>query len=85
MQPLGDPRGHYWRVIGMSHACNVDLEKARDGGALSSASWADMVQRCRGCPCVGQCDRSLARGDVAAAPDYCVNQASFERLKAAMR
>ncbi len=84
MRPLGDERAHYWRVMGMSHACEVDLQKALVTGKLTHTDYAAMIHRCRGCERVGACDRTLAAGHPRdEAPEYCVNHDVFERLKRA--
>lgn len=82
MQTLGDPRAHFWRVIKMAKACEVDLSTALDEGQINVADWADMITGCRGCTGAGKCDR-LLREHVARAPAYCVNRETFAELRQA--
>ena len=82
MQTLGDAREHFWRVIKMAKACEVDLSTALDENKINIAEYADMVTACRGCEQVERCDRLLA--DVARldrAPEYCVNGETFADLR----
>jgi hypothetical protein len=82
MQTLGNARDHFWRVIKMAKANNVDLSTALDDGAISSAAYADMITGCRGCENVGACDRLLADNvQLDQAPSFCVNQDTFAMLK----
>ena len=82
MQTLGDPREHFWRVVKMAKANEVDLSTALDEGQIDIAQWADMVEGCRGCEEVGKCDRLLAaQAQVDVAPGYCVNRLTFAELK----
>lgn len=82
MKPLGDPRAHYWRVLGMSKATGVDLAGAFASGRLESATWAGMVERCRACPWVKGCDRWLGAGQQAAVPPKrCLNRDRFGLLR----
>ena len=82
MQTLGDARAHFWRVIKMAKACDVDLSTALDDGDIDSAQWSDMVTGCRGCSQVGKCDRLLReQPKVDQAPAYCVNQSTFVALR----
>ena len=82
MQTLGNPRDHFWRMIKMAKATNVDLSTALDEGVIDSAQYANMVHACRGCEKVGACDRLLARlPKLDQAPEYCVNGATFAKLK----
>ena len=82
MQTLGNARDHFWRVIKMAKANSVDLSTALDEGQITSHEYADMVTGCRGCEQVGQCDRLLARVEkLDEAPAYCVNGATFARLR----
>lgn len=83
MQTLGDAREHFWRVIKMAKAIDVDLSTALDEGEIKSADWADMITGCRGCTEVGKCDRLLRQKEhLAGAPDYCVNGETFAQLRA---
>ena len=82
MKPLGDPRAHYWRVIGMAQATGVDLVGAFETERLSSETWAHMVNRCRACSCVAGCDRWLAAGNTACVPPRgCENRERFGLLR----
>ncbi len=83
MQPLGDPRAHFWRVIKMAKATDVDLSSALDGGRIDVPAYTEMIHRCRGCAAVGACDRLLAaQPQLDAAPGYCENAHRFGRLRA---
>ena len=82
MQTLGDPREHFWRVVKMAKANEVDLSTALDEGQINVADWAEMITGCRGCEEVGKCDRLLRKeAKLSAAPDYCVNRAVFADLR----
>ncbi|WP_341365463.1 DUF6455 family protein [Yoonia sp. BS5-3] len=82
MQPLGNLRDHFWRVIKMAKACNVDLSTALDEGQIELEDYTQMVADCRGCTHVGACDRALVRIPVLdEAPDYCTNRDVFDRLR----
>ena len=82
MQTLGDARAHFWRVIKMAKACEVDLTAALDKGGINIAEYADMISDCRACPDVDQCDRLLAdRMQLEQAPEYCANRPTFARLR----
>lgn len=82
MQTLGNAREHFWRVIKMANATNVDMSTALDEGKITLDAYADMITGCRGCEQVGKCDRLLAQAPTLnAAPDYCVNGESFKVLK----
>ncbi|MCK0095493.1 DUF6455 family protein [Yoonia sp. F2084L] len=84
MQTLGDPREHFWRVIKMAKACEVDLSTALDDGQINVADWADMITGCRGCTEVDRCDRLMRQEEhVARAPEYCVNRETFAELRQA--
>ncbi|EBA13029.1 DUF6455 family protein [Roseobacter sp. CCS2] len=82
MQTLGDARAHFWRVIKMAKACEVDLSTALDEDKINIAQYADMITGCQGCTQVARCDRLLAEAaQVDQAPDYCVNRATFGLLR----
>jgi len=82
MQTLGDPRAHFWRVIKMSNACGVDLSTALDENKIDITRYADMIERCRGCEAVANCDRQMAKHErLAQAPAYCENRAVFASLR----
>jgi len=83
MKPIGNTMDHYWRVIGMANATNVDLVEAMDQHRLASREWAKMVETCRRCDWVPECDRLLAEGpDLDQAPSRCGNCRRFEALSA---
>lgn len=82
MQTLGDAREHFWRVIKMADACEVDLSTALDENRINIDEYADMITSCRGCTQVGKCDRLLADGPkLEHAPDYCENRDTFAVLR----
>ena len=82
MQTLGDPREHFWRVIKMAKAVDVDLSTALDEGAINIADYAQMIHACRGCTEVGKCDRLLAdQPSVSDPPAYCENRKTFVSLR----
>ncbi len=84
MQTLGDAREHFWRVIKMAKACEVDLSTALDDDKINIAEYADMITGCRGCEQVEKCDRLLAEtAHVDGAPGYCVNRETFAELRLA--
>lgn len=82
MKPIGNPLDHYWRVIGMAKAADVDLVKAMDEHRLSIDEWAKMVETCCHCDWVPDCDRLLAtHPKLEQAPPACANCVRFETLK----
>ncbi|WP_342070284.1 DUF6455 family protein [Yoonia algicola] len=82
MQTLGDAREHFWRVIKMADACEVDLSTALDENKINIDEYADMITGCRGCTQVGKCDRLLAEvAQLDRAPEYCVNKETFAQLR----
>ena len=84
MQTLGDARDHFWRVIKMAKACEVDLSSALDDNKINIAAYADMITDCRRCSDVEKCDRLLAEAaHVDQAPSYCVNRETFAELRRA--
>jgi hypothetical protein len=83
MQTNGNAREHFWRVIKMAKANEVDLSTALDEGAIKIDEYADMITLCQGCTQVGKCDRLLAtKTRLDDAPSYCVNRDTFAKLKA---
>jgi hypothetical protein len=84
MQTLGDARAHFWRVIKMAKACDVDLSTALDEGQIDIDGYEEMITGCRGCTQVGQCDKALATVEkLDQAPEYCVNKDIFADLRRA--
>jgi hypothetical protein len=82
MQTLGDAREHFWRVIKMADACDVDLSSALDEGRIDITQYAQMITSCQGCTQVGSCDKTLAaRPKLEVAPSYCENRAVFGQLR----
>ena len=82
MKPLGNSMDHYWHVIDMAGATDVDLVAAMDAAELDDQEWAAMVQRCRGCEWVNGCDRFLTeREGKRAVPETCVNAHIFRSLQ----
>jgi hypothetical protein len=82
MQTLGDAREHFWRVIKMANACEVDLSTALDEKKINIDEYTDMITGCRGCTQVGKCDRLLAEAkQLDRAPEYCVNKETFAELR----
>ncbi len=82
MQTLGNAREHFFRVIKMANANNVDLSSAFDEGRISLDAYADMITGCQGCSEVGKCDRLLDNETTLnEAPEYCVNRDTFKTLQ----
>lgn len=82
MQPLGDAREHFWRVIKMADACDVDLSTALDEDRINIAAYADMITGCRSCRQVAACDKLMAEEtQIDQAPLYCVNKDTFAELR----
>lgn len=82
MQTLGRARDHYWRVIKMAKACDIDLADALEKGQITVAGCSEMITACRGCTQVGTCDRLMdVAPKVDAAPEYCENKDTFARLR----
>ncbi len=87
MKPLGNGNTHFWLVQRMAQATETDLVAAMERAELSQEDWAEMVQDCRGCDWAVGCKRWLDRhtdGAAEDAPEPCVNQARFQRLKKAL-
>ena len=83
MKPLGNTVNHFWKMNRMARVTGVDPAEAYEKGDLSTAEWADMVTRCRGCDWVDGCGRFLdmhVEGD-AAVPEACANYDVFKRLQ----
>lgn len=84
MPPLGDIRDHLHLVRRMARATGTDLGNAVHEGTLTSTDWAQVVTNCRGCDCADPCRARLTAlemaGEQTAAPDYCRNRATFDRL-----
>lgn len=83
MKPLGHPVTHFWKVNRMARVTGVDLSAAHEQGDMSSAEWADVVTRCRGCEWTEGCERFLQNhvdGD-AEPPKACANHDLFKALK----
>ena len=84
MKPIGNTMDHYWRVIGMANATATDLVSSMSSGQLSARDWADMVEACRRCDWVPECDRLLASDPTLSdAPARCANCFRFAALGAA--
>lgn len=80
---LGDETEHYWLVQRMAQATGTDLVAAMEDGALSSADWAGMVTRCRGCTWTDGCGHWLddpEAGGARPVPQDCENRARFAAL-----
>ena len=79
--PMGDPRTHFWLVVGMAETCGADLPAAFHEGQLDSGEWASMVTDSRTCskPCACQ---TFLDSHVTAdePPDYCVNRDRLTEL-----
>ena len=83
MQTQGNAREHFWRVVKMAKATQVDLSTALDDGTINVDDYAGMITRCQGCAQVGKCDKLLARmPELDETPDYCVNHDTFAELRA---
>jgi hypothetical protein len=82
MQTLGNAREHFFRVIKMAKANNVDLSSAFDEGKITLDAYADMITGCQGCTQVGKCDKLLDKvSTLTEAPEYCVNRDTFQTLQ----
>ena len=83
MKPIGNTMDHYWRVIGMARATDTNLVTAMDRGQLSVQEWANMVETCRRCDWVPECDHLLASDPALNdAPARCANCFRFAMLSA---
>lgn len=81
---LGDSNDHFWRMHRMARATGADLVAAFDTPDLLASEYAQMLTRCRACLNPKGCDRVLAGlPDRSDAPDFCNNQKSLARIKAA--
>lgn len=66
----------------MARATDVDLVGAFSEGRITSASWAEMVDRCRACDWVDGCQAWLQKSKAPRQiPPQCHNQARLELLK----
>ena len=76
--PLGDPKTHFWLVVGMADTVGADLATAFADGEIDNAEWANMVDGCRSCaqPCACR-DFLDTTPEAAEPPVFCVNR---ERL-----
>lgn len=84
MKPIGKSMDHYWRVIDMANATDVNLVQAMDENRLTAQDWAEMVETCRRCDWVPECDRLLSRApNLQNAPSRCANCFKFAGLAAA--
>ena len=86
MRPLGNARHHFWLVQRMAGLNGLDLAGARARGDLDQETWADVVERCRGCDWTEGCERFLTKGvlakrDGAEWPKQCRNRMSLAGLK----
>ena len=82
--PLGDPRTHFWLIVGMADAVGADLPEAFAEGRIDNAEWARMVDSCCGCaqPCA--CQEFLAATPEAnEPPDFCENRDRLTMLATA--
>ena len=83
LRPLGETRRHFWLAQRMAGLHGLDLAGAGARGDLDQATWAAMVQHCRGCAWTEGCERYLGRGEAAdALPEGCVNRLRFATLRA---
>lgn len=82
MKPLGDALYHL-RLLGrMGRACDVDMAEAFARGKIQSSDWAEMITRCRACPCVSDCEIVLStREPQEQAPGFCENRETLAGLR----
>ena len=77
MQPLGNPRRHFWLTIRTAQTAGVDLGTALVDGLITREEYAGMIDLCRACEEVGACTMALQAAEAAAEtrppPAYCVN------------
>lgn len=71
---------HAELVRRMGERAGVDLGEALIAGRLSAEAYRSSVFACSQCGRVGACEKLLADGDKAAAPDYCANKSIFDHL-----
>ncbi|MBT8411081.1 MAG: hypothetical protein KJP02_04710 [Octadecabacter sp.] len=74
MKPMGSTRTHFWLMLGMAKAVNVNIAEAAAAGKITQDDFAGMVTACRTCSNASGCRRLLDREEhLATTPDYCVN------------
>lgn len=81
---LGDPGRHFWMTRSVARAMGISLSAVMADGRLSSDDYAHMVDQCRMCLLVRNCETwlgSVRIGKADAAPDGCLNADSFQRVK----
>jgi hypothetical protein len=81
--PLGDPARHFWLTRSVARSMGLNFSEAMSEGRISANGYADLVTRCRKCPCVGQCEAWLAQAGINAteAPPHCPNAHVLNALK----
>ena len=85
LQPLGDVSQHFWLVKRMARVSGADLVSALHDCDITTAEWAAMVMRCRGCDCVEGCKSWLSQAELSGAdqpaPDGCRNRETLNQLR----
>ena len=81
MKPMGATRTHFWLMLGMAKAVNVNLVEAGATGKITQDGFAGMVTACRTCSNASGCRKLLEREErLTTTPDYCVNGDIMARL-----
>ena len=80
---LGDPARHFWLTRSVARSMGLNFSEALSTGRISAQGYADLITRCRKCPCVDQCEHWLAQASCAAseAPEHCPNATALNDLK----
>ncbi|MFC3613968.1 DUF6455 family protein [Lutimaribacter marinistellae] len=83
VQGLGAIDHHFFLTRGVARAMGISLTDAMAQGRLTAEGYADMVARCRGSDCAGNCQLWLAHQAAQAkeAPRDCVNADALNRLR----
>jgi len=84
---LADPDLAFWRTRSVARTVGLNLSEAMRGGALSTAEYAVMVERCRKCQHARACTDWLAVNGAGAdhVPEHCANAATLNALTPARR
>ena len=79
---LGDPDRHFWLVRSVARVMSLNLGAAVARGDLEREAYRGIVNRCRRCPLVAQCESWLAAsgGLSATPPPGCAVASDLERL-----
>lgn len=85
MNDLGDADLHFWLTRSVGRSIGLNFSAALANGSLSAQDYAHLVDTCRGCRHVLDCQRWLGAsggsGCAARAPEFCAIGAKLAALK----